>query len=592
MNKTPILNETENEIGLKSTKKVLKSNIIWILSFLSAATLFVIFLLSPMIPFKWSMYLLIALSAILAITGFLSFRRPKSNFIKYNLIMKIINCIITAIFCLSSILLPYYEARVTAIVDNNNVITNKVKMNFYVLTNEYKSKHPEIFGVVENADDSSNELSESDFINQYGSSVFITSFDSDLSHQQEAVNDLDEILGTSSKLLDKKSIYEAADSLYKNEGQLLIMNESYSSVLSDSDNYADFLDNTKIVYSIYVNTDSEKAEIEDVSLTTEPFSVFFGGNDEEGELSLTGRTDVDMIVTVNPTSHQISITSFPRDSYVGNPALNNQPDKLTHLGMSGISNTLKGLSNILDTSINNYVLINFSTYREIINALGGVDVVNPYTFEADDEETFKEGTIHLEGDSALMYVRERHHLPDGDFGRNMHQQLVMQAIIKKLSSPEVIVRFNSLLSALNGTFLTNLSSNSIYSFCQMQLQENIEWNVVTYRAMGGTGNAVCASAPSQELSCVFPYANQVQFMANVIDEIEAGNTVTQQDMPDGEGYYIDPINLNTQAVTNSQKTTTVTSSTPAPTAVATATATTVPSVPESSTPVATAAAKE
>lgn len=526
--------------------KVLKAGFFWLLSLLCAAILLYIFKTAPMIPAKWSLYLLGILVIILSITGFFSYRKPKTNFLKYNFVMKIVNVIFIVIFSITSILLPYYEARVTSIVNNNNVITNKVKINFYTLKNSYKNQHTEIFGASDNLQEADSNLSESDFVDQYKSSVFITSFNSDLTHQQETVTDLDTILGQSANLTDRNSVYEAADALYSNEGQLLILNESLSSVLTDSENYSDFLDNTKVVFSIYVDTDAVKAEINDVSLTTEPFSVFFGGNDEEGDLSLTGRTDVDMVVTVNPTSHQIVITSFPRDSYVGNPALNNQPDKLTHLGMSGIDNTLTGLSNILKTPIDNYILINFSTYREIINALGGVDVINPYTFEADDGETFQEGTIHLAGDSALMYVRERHHLPDGDFGRNMHQQLVMQAIIKKLSSPEVIVRFNSLLTALNGTFLTNLSSNSIYSFCQMQLEENINWNVVTYRAMGGTGYAVCASAPSQELSCVFPYANQVTFMASVIDEIEAGNTVVQQDIPEGSGYYIEPITSNEQ----------------------------------------------
>ena len=91
----------------------------------------------------------------------------------------------------------------------------------------------------------------------------------------------------------------------------------------------------------------------------------------------------------------------------------------------------------------------------------------------------------------------------------MHQQIVMKAIIEKVASPTVITRFDSLLDALEGTFLTNLSDNSIYSFCQMQLDENIKWNIVNYRAVGEIGMAVCAAAPGQELSVVFPYQSQI-----------------------------------------------------------------------------------
>ena len=289
--------------------KVLKAGFFWLLSLLCAAILLYIFKTAPMIPAKWSLYLLGILVIILSITGFFSYRKPKTNFLKYNFVMKIVNVIFIVIFSITSILLPYYEARVTSIVNNNNVITNKVKINFYTLKNSYKNQHTEIFGASDNLQEADSNLSESDFVDQYKSSVFITSFNSDLTHQQETVTDLDTILGQSANLTDRNSVYEAADALYSNEGQLLILNESLSSVLTDSENYSDFLDNTKVVFSIYVDTDAVKAEINDVSLTTEPFSVFFGGNDEEGDLSLTGRTDVDMVVTVNPTSHHC-ITSF------------------------------------------------------------------------------------------------------------------------------------------------------------------------------------------------------------------------------------------------------------------------------------------
>ncbi|MDQ9768749.1 LCP family protein, partial [Acinetobacter baumannii] len=95
--------------------------------------------------------------------------------------------------------------------------------------------------------------------------------------------------------------------------------------------------------------------------------------------------------------------------------------------------------------VDDYVLINFSTFQQIIDALGGVDVNNPYAFGFVDDPNiwFEQGHIHLDGKHALLYVRERKTLPDGDFGRSMHQQLVMQGIITKLMSPAALTKIDS-----------------------------------------------------------------------------------------------------------------------------------------------------
>jgi anionic cell wall polymer biosynthesis LytR-Cps2A-Psr (LCP) family protein len=221
---------------------------------------------------------------------------------------------------------------------------------------------------------------------------------------------------------------------------------------------------------------------------------------------------------------------------VDNPAFG-YGDKLTHLGMRGIDNTLNGLNAYLGQQIDNYVIINFTTFRNIIDAIGGVDVYNEYEFTAINGMEYPEGLIHLEGEYALMFVRERYALIDGDFGRNYHQQQVMHAMIDKIASPEVIVHVDDLLSALEGTFLTNLTSDSIYAFCRKQLEENIHWNIVNYHVLGDIDFAECASAPGMDLSVVFPYPNQVEFVSQVMSDIINGEIVTQEELPDG--YYYD-----------------------------------------------------
>ena len=117
------------------------------------------------------------------------------------------------------------------------------------------------------------------------------------------------------------------------------------------------------------------------NLANTPFTIFIAGNDQPGDLSLEGRTDVDIAVTVNPNTHQILISNLPRDAYIQNPAYQNSKDKLTHLGLSGIQNTLKGVSNLLGTDVNYYMLVTSQHLKILSNSINGVDIDNPLNLQ-------------------------------------------------------------------------------------------------------------------------------------------------------------------------------------------------------------------
>ena len=492
----------------------------WLLFFISAVVFFVTFWRMPMFPKAWSLYLLAGLAGIAVIMFLIS------GFVaRKNKAVKIVNILLTVCMVAGTILLPYYTDRISRIF--NSVIGDKVNINLYVMRDAYKDAHADLFGDYIHTEESVN-------IDDFRDVTYIRTSASDTENQDYALGQLNQLFGQDVNTSDYNTVSEAAQALYNNYGTVLIMSEAYESVLSDMEGFETFRDDTKVIYTFTRTIKSSYSDKNDVKMTSEPFTIFFGGNDQEGELSLMGRTDVDMSVTVNPKTHQIVIVSLPRDSYIPNPALYDSPDKLTHLGLSGIDNTLKGISAYLDTDIENYMLINFTTYKKIIDALGGVDVENPYafTYTWDKEYHFEEGTIHLDGQAALYYVRERYSLPDGDFGRNMHQQIVMQGIIKKLTSSAALTKFNSLLSALDGTFLTNVSSDSFYALARMQLGDNAEWNTVSYHLTGAVGSAECASMPGMQLSVVFPNEAQAAFVSQVIDDVISGEIITQQELPD------------------------------------------------------------
>ena len=253
--------------------------------------------------------------------------------------------------------------------------------------------------------------------------------------------------------------------------------------------------------------------------TKQPFAFLIAGSDSrDAALTTVTRTDVDILAAVNPGTREILLVSFPRDSYIANPALGGGLDKLTHMGIYGIDNTTAALSQFLGLELNNYVLVNFNTYESIINTLGGVDIVNPYQFSS-SSYTFPAGNIHLSGAEALAYVRERYSLANGDFDRNEHQVIVLKAMIRKILSPDVISRYSEVLEALSGTFLTNIKTESIYELASAQMESMSAWTISSRHIEGSTGGAECPSAPGELLSVVFPDMTVAQTVANEVKSL-------------------------------------------------------------------------
>lgn len=133
----------------------------------------------------------------------------------------------------------------------------------------------------------------------------------------------------------------------------------------------------------------------------------------------------------------------------------------------------------------------------------------------------------------LAYVRERHSLVSGDFDRIAHQEIVIKALLEKVTTPAIITKIDSLLTSMQGLFKTNISVDSIYALCQMQLDDMATWNIVTYSLSGSTGRSVCASMGSQtKLSVVYLKDNQVSFVTQVINQVLNGEIINQEDLPD------------------------------------------------------------
>ena len=503
-----------------------------------------------MFPGKWRIYLMLALGAIALFTALLVFIP------KVMSTGKILTGVLNVMLCCALIFASWYLPSVRTKIE---ILFEKVptegelEINFYVLTDVYKKANnigqeetkteegsegetvtEETTGEGETTSETTEEPAAN--IADYKDKTFIVQKTMDRDNQDYALLVLKrELMVDEVKLLEVESLWEAADALKSGQGDVLVMNSTYIPILEDVTGYEDFSKDVKIAYTVkkklVVSTDPGAYD-----MTTQPFSILIAGNDSWDEVYTTGRTDVDMVATVNPTTKQVSFVSFPRDSYMPNPAVANMNDKLTHMGIYGIQNTVDALANYTDVSIGYYVVINFNSLVAIVNAIGGVDVDNPYAFTCDSIDTWRgdipAGVVHMDGAMALAYVRERHDLQNGDFDRIMHQTLVIKAMLNKMTTPAVITQIDSLLTAMQGLFKTNVSLESIYALCQMQLDDMAVWNIVTYSLSGSTGSNTCAAMGTKtKLSVVYLEENQVEFATSVMNQIINGEIVTQQEMP-------------------------------------------------------------
>lgn len=496
-------------------RRKISARFLWLFLAILLILFFLNFFFMPMFPRRWSLYVFGIVLVVLVGTFYLTKKTKPSN--RFT---KVVNGFFCLILIILNLLLPYYKEKVSSLFQQ--VMSDSVKINVYMLKDDVAKQ----LGV-------KHSLMEKDKMRQLANGQFATVSFLDEGQANYGVEQLKKEVKADIVVQDAESLMDAVELLYSGQVDGMVLSEVFVPIIEENEAYAQFTDQTYVKASYYQTIQKKKTDMKANALVSEPFSIFFGGNDEEGKLSLVGRTDVDMIVNVNPKTGQIAIVNLPRDSYIDNPAYGKK-DKLTHLGLKGLDNTLKGISNYLDQPIKHYVLVNFTTFMKIIDALGGVDIENPYAFTALDGQYFEQGPLHMNSIQALMYVRERYSLKNGDFDRNMHQQLVMQAIIQKLSSKSIVTNFNRLLSAMKDAFLTDVESDALYALCRKQLEENIDWNIVKYHVEGTVDLDYCASAPGQKLSIVRPYENQVEFIRQVIDDVYQGKVLEQQELPSGK----------------------------------------------------------
>lgn len=266
--------------------------------------------------------------------------------------------------------------------------------------------------------------------------------------------------------------------------------------------------------TVIENIVTEEKEPEEEGIVEKPFQVFVSGQDLTDQKDI-GRSDLNLVLTVNPVSKKILITSIPRDSYVDAPdmpleehverwkasaipedevkelekAAKDCPvkTKLCLLNYYGTPELVKAVEGLLDTKIDYHVQITLSGFRRLVDAVGGIDVEAAQSFRTDWGTSYKKGVNRVNGKEALAYVRERHCFQDGVFGREKNGIDMMSAIVRKLCDASVLdMDADALYQLWKSNVKTNMSAGEVLSLLRMQVKDRAEWEVSSV-AVGGEG---------------------------------------------------------------------------------------------------------
>ncbi len=197
-----------------------------------------------------------------------------------------------------------------------------------------------------------------------------------------------------------------------------------------------------------------------------PISFLLLGTDT-GALGRTekGNADTIIVVTINPKTKKTTMVSIPRDTLanIQDGSTRNLRKINSSYLIGGSTTAVKTVEDLLAIPIDYYVTVNMAGLADIVDAVGGIDVTVPFSWDdrANGTGVFTKGPAHLNGKRALQFARMRHEDPEGDYGRQKRQQTVIKAIMKKVLSANTLSNYKTLLNTLKGNLQMNLTFDDL-----------------------------------------------------------------------------------------------------------------------------------
>ena len=343
------------------------------------------------------------------------------------------------------------------------------------------------------------------------------------------ISEIEEATGETPKTQSFGSPLSLAQGLIDGDVDATICNRAYMDILDEA--IPDYESRTKVIYEKEFETtisdsvladngdEQEDKEKKSENLTDHAYTVLISGIDVSGPISTTSRSDVNILMTVNPLTHKILLTTTPRDYYVYIPNISgDMRDKLTHAGIYGVRTSMRTLENLYGIEISDYIRINFDSLIQLVDALGGVDVYSEYSFDS-GEYHFAAGTNHLDGEAALAFSRTRYAFAEGDRQRGKNQMQVLTAIINKLQSPALLSNPSEVLDVAGRSMQTSFKTKQITDMISWQLDSGESWDIERKAVSGEGDSQQTFSMRGTDLYVMWPDEDDVNAAAERIREV-------------------------------------------------------------------------
>ncbi len=212
------------------------------------------------------------------------------------------------------------------------------------------------------------------------------------------------------------------------------------------------------------------------------FTVLINGVDNEKNGGMSGRGDVNIMITINTKTHQIFMVTIQRDAYLPISCFNWQYDKLTHAtSIGGVQAAMDTLTNLYGVNCDYYFRVNFTGAVQLIDAIGGVTVNSDSSFTTYNGYKITKGPNTLNGTQALGFVRTRYGVSGGEASRGLHQMEVIRAAIEKCThSTTLLTNYSQIMAAAGKNMKTSMPEKMISSLISNQISTLQGWDVVSY----------------------------------------------------------------------------------------------------------------
>lgn len=358
------------------------------------------------------------------------------------------------------------------------------------------------------------------------------------------VEELEALLENDLKLVRLSGTAAQMDALLSGEVDAVVLNSAYLTVLEGMEGYEDYADKVKLLHEKVVEKEVPKATLPslDILKPNKPdhsqdapektgFLCYVSGIDSRHNIRTDGRSDVNILVAVNPETHQILMINTPRDYYVINPVSGTDAmDKLTHCGVYGVSNSMEALGILYGYMPEYYARINFSGFETLVDAIGGVTIYSDVAFTAHGDYFIQKGANHLNGAQALGFARTRKTLAGGDNDRGKNQMKLIAAIVNQLSASNLLQNYDEILRSLEGMFVTSMPADQIGELVQLQISEMPKWEIYSFAVTGTGGHDSCWAAGGGYAYVMYPHEDVVAHASALLEKVLTGEVLVQDDL--------------------------------------------------------------